>query len=300
MARHLPRKHHACAAHTHDVVERLEPLLPCIDEEDTPIQPAELANWIEVEAEDEPEIAGHGWRVELGDEVGLLIHPDRDDTADSLSEQVGVRSVVQLDREVLVVDAPSLCADGLRAAVMQAIAAANEEAHDPRSPDQSRPGVPLRRQLTQIDPAPAAHTSEPVTSVDDDYTPRLVTGDARCEGRRVQVWVNQDGILILPAQTVPHGPLDLSDNARFQRGTFNSAEAVRLAEHHAGRWVPFPCLGRLRLRRPGPVRRRWEATIVERGGASVSFRWRGTRAHAMMLWAYVVAKCGLEQVDGLP
>ena len=301
MARHRLKKDHACAIHTQDVVERLGRLLPCIDEEDTPVQPAELADWILVEAEDEPEIAEHGWRVDLGDEVGLLVHPDRDDTADSLGEQVGVRSVVQLDREVLVVNAPSLCADGLRAAVMQAIAAANEKAHDPSSTDQSRPSVPRRGQRTQIDPTPAAQTSEAVRpSVDDDYAPRLVTGDARGEGHRVQIWVNQDGILILPAQTVPHGPLDPSDNPRFQRAAFNSAHAVGLAEHHAGRWVPYPYLGRLHLSRPGPVRRRWEATIIERSGASVSLSWRGTRPHAMLLWAYVVAKCGLERVDGLP
>ena len=41
--------------HTQDVVERLGLLLPCIDEQDTPAQPAELADWIEVGPEDEPE-----------------------------------------------------------------------------------------------------------------------------------------------------------------------------------------------------------------------------------------------------
>ena len=55
MARHRPGKHRACAIHTQDVVERLGPLLPCIDEQDAPVQPAELADWIEVEPEDEPE-----------------------------------------------------------------------------------------------------------------------------------------------------------------------------------------------------------------------------------------------------
>jgi hypothetical protein len=79
--------------------------VPFIEEEDTSVQPAELAEWIFVEAEDKPEIAEHGWRVDLSDEVGLLVHPDRDDAADLLTEQVGVRSVVQLDREVLVVSA---------------------------------------------------------------------------------------------------------------------------------------------------------------------------------------------------
>jgi hypothetical protein len=292
---------HACAVHTQDVVERLDPLVPFIEEEDTSVQPAELAEWIFVEAEDKPEIAEHGWRVDLSDEVGLLVHPDRDDAADLLTEQVGVRSVVQLDREALVVNAPSLCADGLRAAVMQAIAAANQRAHDPGSTDQPWPTVATPEEGARADSAPAGHTSEMVgRSADDEYAPRLVTGDARCEGHRVQVWVNQDGILILPAQTVPHGPLDPSDNPRFQRATFNSAHAVRLAEHHAGQWVPYAHLGKLQLRRPGPVQRRWKATINERSGASVSFGWRGTRPHAMLLWGYVVAKCGLEQVDGLP
>lgn len=299
MARRRLKTLHACGIHTKDLVERLGPLLPCIDEEDMPVQPAELADWILVEAEGEPAIAEHGWRVDLGDEVRLLVHPDRDDMADSLSEQVGVRSVVQLDREVLVVNAPSLCADGLRAVVMQAIATANERAHQ-SSTDPSRTSLTRRGQRTQMHPTPAAQASEEVTRVDDDYAPRLVTGDARCEGHRVQVWVNQDGILILPAQALPHGPLDPSDNPRFQRATFNSAQAFTLAEQHAGRWVPYHSLGRLRLRRPGPVRRRWEATIIGRSSPSVSFSWRGTRPHAMLLWVYVVGQCGLERVDGLP
>lgn len=301
MARHRLNETHACAVHTQDVVEHLSPLLPCIDEENTPVQPAELADWIFVEAEDEPEITEHGWRVELGDEVGLLVHPDRDDAADLLCEQAGVRSVVQLDREVFVVSAPSLCADGLRAAVMQAIAAANEKAHDPSLADQSRPTAPHLDEGLQADSTPAADTMETVRPFDDDEdAPRLVTGNARCEGHRVQVWVNQDGILILPAQTIPHGPLDPSDNPRFQRAAFNTAQGARLAEEHEGRWIPYPYLSKLRLRRPRPVRRRWEAAIDESSGASVSFRWRGTRQHAMLLWGYVVAKCGLDQVEGLP
>lgn len=300
MARHPLRSEHACALHTRDAVERLGPLLSCVADEDAPVQPTELSDWILVEAVDDPEVAGHRWRVELDDEVGLLVRPDGEDIADLLSEQVGVRSVVQLDREVLVVDAPSLCADGLRAAVMLAIAGANRMAH-PGSRDHSggngsRDGRRTRTQPTHEPPTSAALG----VPVDDDDAPRLVTGDARGADRRVQVWVNQDGILILPAGTVPHGPLDPSDNPRFQRATFSSTQAVGLAEDHAGRWVPYPHLGRLHLRRPGPLRRRWEARIVTRGGASVSFTWRGTRPHAMLLWAYVVARCGLERVDGLP
>lgn len=73
--------------------------MPRILHEDASRQSAELAEWIEVEAEDEPEIAEHDWRVELDDEVRLLIDPDRDDVADLLKEEAGVRSVVQLGRE---------------------------------------------------------------------------------------------------------------------------------------------------------------------------------------------------------
>jgi hypothetical protein len=133
---------------------------------------------------------------------------------------------------------------------MQAIAAANQKAHDPGSTDQPWPTVANPEEGAQADSAPAAHTSEMGRSADDEYAPRLVTGDARCEGHRVQVWVNQDGLLILPAQTVPHGPLDPSDNPRFQRATFNSAHALRLAEHHAGQWVPYAHLGKLQLADP--------------------------------------------------
>ena len=90
-----------------------------------------------------------------------------------------------------------------------------------------------------------------------------------------------------------------SDSPRFRRATFDSARAAGLAEHHAGRWVPDPSLDRLELR-PEPVRRRWRFTIVEHSGDSASLSWRGTRAHALLLWACVVAECGLERVGGLP
>lgn len=300
MALHRLTNKHACVVHTRDVVERLRPLVPIIEEEETLVQPAELADWILVEAQRQPDIADHGWRVDLSDEVGLLVHPDRDDAADLLSEQVGVRSVVRLDREVLVVSAPSLCADGLRAAVMQAIGAANERAHHPGPADGRWQAAPDREEGTQPESTLTATSDAVGAAADDDYAPRLVTGDARCGHHRVQIWVNQDGILILPAGTIPHGPLDPSDNPRFQRATFSSAQAATLAEHHAGRWIAYPDLGQLQLRRPGPVQRRWKATIRERAGASVPFSWRGTRPHAMLLWTYVVAECGLEQVDGLP
>ncbi len=301
MARHWLKNRHACPVHTQDVLKLLEPLVPLTDETDTQVQPAELLDWIVVETEDEPVIAEHGWRVDLGDEVGLLVHPEREDIANSLGTQVGVLSVVQVDREVLVVDAPSLCADGLRAAVMQAIAAANENAHN--SAATAHVGVTVRdpSQGTQADSSTEGHApTTPGPSADDDHAARLVTGDALWAGHRIQIWVNQEGVLFLPAQTITHGPLDPSDNPRFQRATFNSTHAVGLAEQHAGRWIPYASLAKLQLRRPGPVRRRWAATIDERGGDAVSFHWRGTRPHAMLLWVYAVAQCGLDRVEGSP
>jgi hypothetical protein len=297
----LPGKH-ACTVHTREVLERLEALVPLTDEQDTPVRPAELMGWISVEAENEPEVAEHGWRVDWDDGVGLLVHPDREDVADLLGAHVGVRSVVQLDREVLVVNAPSLCADGLHAAVMQAIAAANAKAHAEGGTRQ--PALPVgdldeKAAATESQPeGPAPETPAPPS--DDDYAARLVSGDARSAGHRVQVWVNQDGVLILPARTIAHGALDRSDNPRFQRATFTVAEAAELAGQHAGQWIPHGSLAKLELTRPGLFGRRWSATIEQRGGASMSFSWRGTRPHALLLWAYVVAKCGLQRVDGRP
>lgn len=301
MVQHRLKKHD-CTLHTTDVVERLGLLVPCIAEEaDRPVRPAELADWISIEAENEPEIAKHGWLVELDDEVGLLVRPDHDDLADLLGEQVGVRSVVQLDREVLAVDAPRLCADGLRAAVMQAVAAANRRAHDLHPAGQ--PGTPADDGVAPPVPAPTATTTQSAQTVEppeDDDLCRLVSGDAASDGRRVQIWVNRNGILILPAGTIPHGPLDHSENPHFQRATVTSAHAVGLAKLHAGRWIPYSSLSKLRLRRPGLVRRRWTATVVEQSGASVPLSWRGTRPHALLFWGYVVAQCGLGRVDGLP
>lgn len=301
MVQHRLKKHD-CTLHTTDVLERMGLLVPCIAEEaDRPVRPAELADWISIEAENEPEIAEHSWLVELDDEVGLLIRPDHDDLADLSGEEIGVRSVVQLDREVLAVDAPRLCADGLRAAVMQAVAAASRRAHDPHPVGQ--PGIPAGDGAAVPDPAPTAQTTQSAQTVEppeDDDLCRLVSGDAASDGRRVQIWVNRNGILILPAGTIPHGPLDHSENPHFQRATVTSAHAVGLAKFHAGRWIPYSSLSKLRLRRPGLVRRRWTATVVEQSGASVPLSWRGTRPHALLFWGYVVAQCGLARVDGLP
>jgi hypothetical protein len=277
---HHRLKKHDCALHTADLVERLGLLVPCIaEEEDRPVRPADLAEWIFIEAENEPEIANHGWLLELDDEVGLLVRPHHDDLADLLGEQVGVRSVVQLDREVFAVDAPRLCADGLRAAVMQAVAAANRRAHDPH-------------------PAGPTTESQTVELPEDDDLCRLVSGDALSDGRRVQIWVNRNGILVLPAGTIPHGPLDHSENPHFQRATVTSARAAELAKRHAGSWIPYSSLSDVGLLRPGLVQRRWRATVVERSGASVSLSWRGTRPHALLFGVYVVA--GRGRVDGLP
>lgn len=298
MDAHRPWKRYACAVHTGDVVERLRPLVPRTDEVDGPVGPAELADWVSVEAEREPEIAGHCWRVDLDDAVGLFLHPDRDDLAEALEEQPGVRAVVRLDREVFVVRAPSLCADGLRAAVLQAVAAANERAHDPGGRADAAPRD--RSRDVRAGAEPTVHGPRTVTPSPDDDAPRLVTGDARSEGRSVQVWVDRRGILILPAGTIPHGPLDPSENPRFQRASFTAAEAARLAEQHAGRWVPVSTRSRLTLHRPGRILRRWTATITEDSGPPVTLSWRGTRRHALLLWLYVVAGRGPGPVDGRP
>ncbi len=293
MPHHHGLKKHTCTVHSSDIVGRLEPLVPGIDEVDTPVQPTELADWITVEAENEPEIEGHGWRVEWDDTVGILIHPDRDDVETLLAKQPGVRSAVQLDREVLVVSAPELCADGVHAAVMLAVAAANERVHEPAPAHQSFEGGGAA-------PGTAAATQAASSTAEDDAASRLVTGNARSEGRTVQMWVNQDGILILPAQTIPHDALDPSENPHFQRARITSDRAARLAERHAGNWIPYPYLGQLELRRPSLLRRRWKAKITERSGTSVSVTWHGTRPHALVLWGYVVAKGGMGKVNGLP
>lgn len=298
---HHPLKKHDCTLHTTDAVERLGLLVPCIAEEEVgPVRPAELADWISVEAEDEPEIAKHGWLVELDDGVGLLVRPDHDDLADLLGEQVGVHSVVQLDREVFAVDAPRLCADGLRAAVMQAVAAANRRARDPHLACQ--PGAPVGDGVAPPDPAATAQTTQPAQTVEppeDDDLCRLVSGDAASDGQKVQIWVNRNGILILPAGTIPHGPLDHSENPHFQRATVTSARASELAKRHAGRWIPYSSLSDVQLLRPGLVRRRWRATVDEQSGASSSLSWRGTRQHALLFGVYVVAGRGRAPVDGL-
>jgi predicted carbohydrate-binding protein with CBM5 and CBM33 domain len=77
------------------------------------------------------------------------------------------------------------------------------------------------------------------------------------------------------------------------------AEAVELAAGNGGEWVAYSQIVQAQIKRPGLLARRWRATIETRGG-ELSFDWRGTRPHGMLLWTYLVAKCGLERVEGRP
>lgn len=79
---------------------------------------------------------------------------------------------------------------------------------------------------------------------------------------------------------------------RFQRATINSSRAVSLAKQHAGNWIPYSSVNKLRLRRPGLVRRRWSAAVVQESGVSVPLSWRGTRPQALLFWGCVVARRG--------
>lgn len=287
---------HACAVHTPDLLATLGPLAPLNEPDEESVRPDELLRWVAVERDHDPVIAGHGWRVELDDEVWLLVDPDRDDVADALADHAGVQSVVPLDREVLAVSAPTLCADGVHAAVVTAVVSAHARARDVTDGEKVAPDDAAATR--------SASLSDPQTSpvkADDEDEARLVTGDARSAGRRlVQVWVDQDGILVLPSGTIPHGPLDPGDNPRFRRTTYDAAAAAALAAEHDGRWIPFEEVDLVGLRRPGTFRPRWSVTVHLRQGGAVSFTWRGTRAHALLLWAYAVAKCGLERVHGSP
>lgn len=273
-----------CAEHSDEVVRSLGPLT-AYERGEGNVDPAELPDWVFVEKDTDPELDGHPWRVDLADEVRLLIDPDHDDVADLLAQRHGVLSVTQLDREVLAVSAPTLCQDGLRAAVIRAVAGANA-----RALGQASRG-PRPQEASLSAPADAAAT--------DDEDARLVTGNARSSGRRVQVWVDLEGILVLPAGLLPHGPPDTSDNPRYEHARFTPAEASELATSHGGEWIPYRHIVRAELRRPGLLTRRWKATIHTHSG-ELSIDWRGTRPHGMLLWAYLVSKCGLERVEGTP
>jgi hypothetical protein len=229
------RVHDRCGEHTEEVVRSLGPLIAYERDEGT-FDPAELPDWVLVEEETDPDLEGHPWRVDLADEVGLLIDPDHDDVADLLSQREGILSVTQLDREVLAVSAPDLCQDSLRAAVIRAVAGANARAlgqapRDAQAHEASRP-------------APEE------ASAADDEDARLVTGNARSGGRRVQVWVDLEGILVLPVGVLPHGPLDTSDNPRYERASFTPTEAGELARSHGGEWVTYSHIVKAQLQRP--------------------------------------------------
>ena len=74
MVQHRPNKHD-CTVHTTDVLHRLGLLVPCIAGEDLrPVGAAELADWIDVELEAEPEIAG---TAENGDGGTLIVRHRR-------------------------------------------------------------------------------------------------------------------------------------------------------------------------------------------------------------------------------
>lgn len=233
--------------------------------------------WFEVLAHPR---ARPGWYISVDDEVAWE-HDDRlDDLAEALNHAAGVTNAFREDREVILVEG-AITGPAIVAWICHWWSTGSALRNDLADPGSDR--------------APG-----PTGPVGDDDAARLVTGDARLKGHPAQIWVNQEGLLVLPAQSITHGPLDPTDNPRFQRTNFTAAQALGLAELHAGRWLPYPQLAKLRLRRPGPFRRHWSVTIHERGGTTVSFQWRGTRAHAALLWAYVVAKLGIDRVDGRP
>ncbi len=288
------RATHGCEEHLRDVLLALAPL------ESRPIDvgrfiatPGEVAEWVDVELDDPPEIPRHNWRIDLADEVGAFVDPDRDDIAEFLGRSRDVTSVVQLDREVLVVEGPSLCADGLRAVVVRAISEANARVLAPTSEavsvvDQRAAGVE----------APAR--SDQRRAADDDNEPRLVTGAARSAAGQLQVWVIREGMLLLPAGSIPHEPLDMSDNPHYPRATFTADDVLALARHHQGRWLPFHQIANAQLRRPGLFRATWKLILVDASKTELSLSWHGTRQHAALAWAYLISGCGKERVDGTP
>lgn len=265
-------------------------LVPLDAAEMDPIAPAELAAWVEVVRDREPEVAGHEWRIELDDEVGLLVDQDTVDLAQLLNQQVGVESVVQLDREVLVVHAPTLCADGLRAAVVESLAWAN------RMPDAGGQLPPTDagspREAGGVRPTPGIGSPDGSPGPPDDAC-LLVGEPVHHDGRIVQVWVCQDGILILPEATLSRLP-----PRQWRR--MSAEEGVRLAEQHDGLWIDFASVAQVRLQRPGLVNRSWRATFVEQQGRTVRFRWSADPRQVLTLWAYTVAQCGLEKAGAMP
>ena len=68
--------------------------VPVVADEFGPIAPAELAAWVDVAKDRDPEIAGHEWRVDLDDAVGLLVDQATVDLEQLLGQQVGVESAL--------------------------------------------------------------------------------------------------------------------------------------------------------------------------------------------------------------
>ena len=193
----------SCPKHTAEVTQGLPMLVPLSPQETDPVAPTELASWVEVVRDSDPELAGHEWRIELDDEVGLLVDQDTVDLAQLLNQQVGVESVVQLDREVLVVHAPMLCADGLRATVVESLAWANRIPDAAGQPPPTNAGPP--READGVLPTLGTDSPDALPGPPDDAC-LLIGEPVHCDGRIVQVWVCQDGVLILPEATLSRQP----------------------------------------------------------------------------------------------
>ena len=72
------RAAHGCEEHLKDVLLALAPLKSRpIDVGRFIATPGEVAEWVDVEPDDPPEIPGHDWRIDLADEVGAFVDPDR-------------------------------------------------------------------------------------------------------------------------------------------------------------------------------------------------------------------------------
>ena len=266
-------------------------LVPVVADEFGPIAPAELAAWVDVAKDRDPEIAGHEWRVDLDDAVGLLVDQATVDLEQLLGQQVGVESVVQLDREVLVVHAPTLCADGLRATVIETLASANRgaDAGGLQLPGASR----VREDRSDGLTTPSTGAAEARPDPPEDAC--LLVGDpVHSEGHIVQVWVCQEGVLVLPTGTLSHP----TPPNRWHR--LSATQGQQLAAQHDGRWIGFASVAQLRLQPPRLVPRSWKATIVDQDGRAASFRWKSDIAPVLKLWAFTVAACGLQRADGIP
>ena len=148
--------------------------------------------------------------------------PTGEDIAEFLGRSRDVTSVVQLDREVLVVEAPSLCADGLRAIVVRAISEAN-----------ARVLAPTTEAASVVDQRLAVVDQQLRVPTTQGGRRRRQRG-APCHRSRAvgcgvfQLWVIREGMLLLPAGSIPHVPLDMSDNPHYPRATFTVDDVLLL------------------------------------------------------------------------